>query len=38
MNYGYARVSTFGQTLDAQLTQVKAEGCNKIYRERASGA
>jgi hypothetical protein len=35
---GYARVSTYGQTLDAQLAQLRKDGCAKIYREKASGA
>src|SRR3954453_23297167 len=35
---GYARVSTYGETLDAQLEQLRKEGCGKICREKASGA
>lgn len=35
---GYARVSTYGQTLDAQLEQLRGNGCRTIYREKASGA
>ncbi len=35
---GYARVSTYGQTLDAQLEQLRKDGCAKIYRDKVSGA
>lgn len=35
---GYPRVNNYGQTLDAQLEQLKADGCAKICREKASGA
>src|SRR4051812_38504968 len=35
---GYARVSTYGQTLDAQLEQLRDAGCTKIYREKVTGA
>src|SRR5271169_5057804 len=35
---GYARVSTYGQTLDAQLAQLRKEGCARIYREKSGGA
>ena len=35
---GYARASTHGQTLAAQLEQLRAAGCARIYRETASGA
>src|SRR5205085_8232526 len=35
---GYARVSTYGQTLDAQLEQLRGAGCTQIYREKVTGA
>jgi DNA invertase Pin-like site-specific DNA recombinase len=35
---GYAPVSTVGQTLEAQLEQLKAAGCSRVYREEVSGA
>src|SRR5215831_5484169 len=36
--YGYARVSTDGQTLAAQDAALSAAGCAKVYGETASGA
>src|SRR6201996_3639086 len=38
MKYGYARVSTDGQSVDAQLRQLTKAGCKKVFREVASGA
>jgi len=37
MIYGYARVSTDGQSVTAQVNQLKAAGCAKVFREVASG-
>lgn len=34
----YARVSTSGQTLDAQLEQLRNHGCDLIFQETMSGA
>jgi DNA invertase Pin-like site-specific DNA recombinase len=38
MKYGYARVSTDGQSLNAQVRQLRAAGCKTVFREVASGA
>jgi DNA invertase Pin-like site-specific DNA recombinase len=36
--FGYARVSTDGQSVDAQVKQLRDAGVEKIFRETASGA
>src|ERR1700712_291448 len=38
MIYGYARVSTDGQSVEAQVRQLTKAGCKKVFRETASGA
>ena len=38
MIYGYARVSTDGQSAAAQIAALKAAGAGKVFREVASGA
>ena len=38
MNYGYARVSTDGQSIDTQVKQLRAAGAEQVFRETASGA
>ena len=38
MKYGYARVSTDGQSVEAQVRQLTKAGCKKVFRETASGA
>jgi resolvase-like protein len=38
MIYGYARVSTDGQSEAAQVRQLRAAGTKKVFREVASGA
>jgi hypothetical protein len=37
---GDARVSTYGQTLDSQLEQLRGAGCSSrnIYKEKVTGA
>lgn len=36
--FGYARVSIDGQSVDAQVKQLRAAGAEKIFKETASGA
>src|SRR6202030_1962615 len=38
MKYGYARESTDGQSVDAQVRQLTKAGCKRVFREVASGA
>ena len=38
MIYGYARVSTDDQSVDAQVRQLTKAGCKEVFREVASGA
>jgi DNA invertase Pin-like site-specific DNA recombinase len=38
MKVGYARVSSQGQSLDTQIEKLTAFGCEKIFREKQSGA
>ena len=36
--FGYARVSTDGQTLEAQISELKSAGAERVFREKISGA
>ena len=38
MIVGYARVSTDGQTLDAQRATLRATGAEKVFAEKVTGA
>src|SRR6266849_409942 len=36
--FGYARVSTDGQSLAAQIAELRSAKCEKIFKEKISGA
>ena len=36
--YGYARVSSEGQSLTAQVAELKAAGCERVFQEKISDA
>lgn len=38
MIFGYARVSSDGQSLDAQIDELRAARCKHVFREKISGA
>ena len=38
MIWGYARVSTDGQSVEAQVNELRSAGAEKVFRETASGA
>ena len=38
MIHAYARVSTYGQSIAAQVKQLRGAGAQKVWRETASGA
>ena len=35
--FGYARVSTDGQSVEAQVAELRAAGAARVFREKVSG-